>query len=102
MASEPLTKDSDFVVKESVAMDLVIAGIFYLMGISALIYDVNVPYSQTGAYYKSIYITFIPAILFTRKAIQNKTSYTINKKGIYFYQLKNNNKVIQTGKIIID
>ncbi|UAY51730.1 hypothetical protein [Ferruginibacter albus] len=85
MGESPLTEDSTFVVKESVIIDFICAAVFTAMAISALMYDNNID-SGNRLFIKSLGFCIIPAIWFLKRGIQNKTSFAINKTGIYFYK----------------
>jgi hypothetical protein len=76
-----LNADEDFVVKESMGVNLFVSLAFFAMFLYAL-YD-NIEHGQEGIHLKILFIALIPAFLFLRKALSKHRDITINKNGIY-------------------
>ncbi len=83
MQADTLSKDSNFEVKESVVLDLIIAAIGFAMAGSALLYDSNA--YGSALFGKSLLIGLIPGVIFAVKAIKNNATLSINKEGIYLH-----------------
>jgi hypothetical protein len=87
MPDNELTKDADFKVGEAVFLDLGIGFFFFFLFFYAILNDHVDSYSisQKNVFSKSLYITLIPAVIFTLKGFLNRISIRINKSGIYYY-----------------
>ncbi|MBS1732017.1 MAG: hypothetical protein JST02_01855 [Bacteroidetes bacterium] len=71
---QELTPDSSFEVKEAIFIDVLAAGFFYLMFFSAISYAWRD---------KMIFITLIPALLFTARIFIKSVPVKVNKDGIW-------------------
>ncbi|MEP6712120.1 MAG: hypothetical protein ABJA37_06890 [Ferruginibacter sp.] len=76
---DQLSQGSDFTVKESIAVDLIVAAVFFSMVICVLVYN-----ADSLKFDQLILFPLVPAILFTAKAFVKTPALTINKSGIYF------------------
>jgi len=92
-----LTENSNFDVKENKLLDFIIAGIFFLLFMMAFFIDTPQDAGNTNYYYKSLYITIVPAVLFAIRGKNNSIVIRINKVGIYYY-----GKLITTWENYID
>lgn len=71
---QDLNPDSNFEVKEAILIDLLASGFFYLMFFSAISYAWRD---------KMVFITLIPALLFTTRIFIKTVPVKINKEGIW-------------------
>ena len=77
MQPDALSKNSNFVVKESIAMNLIIATVLLCMAITVFAYDTSSSY--TG------FLFVVPSLFFVIKGLRNKAVMRINSQGIYLY-----------------
>ena len=85
MPENQLSIDKDFVVAESVVLDLCVGLFFFILFFLAVKVSPHDDPDQQKPFVKSLYITLIPALFFTFKGLINKKTITINKTGIYNY-----------------
>jgi len=76
---EELTPSTSFTVKDSIVIDLLVAGFFYLMFGTAVSYN----YGKKG-FDSLVLLSLFPAISFTIRAFIRTAAITINRKGIWF------------------
>jgi hypothetical protein len=76
-----LKPNEDFVVKESIGVNLIVALAFFGMFIYGL-YD-KVEGGQENRHLEILLVALVPAILFLRKGLSKHRDITINKTGIY-------------------
>jgi len=74
-----LKPDTEFIVKESTLVDLVIAAVFYCMFFSAVFYS-----SGDKIIDRVILFSLLPGIGFTVRAFIKTVVIRVNKKGIWF------------------
>jgi hypothetical protein len=75
-----LSIDKDFVVKESVGVNLIVAIAFFGMFFYGL-YD-KIEKGQEGRHLEILMLALVPGFLFLRKAVSKNRDITINKNGI--------------------
>ena len=82
--SNTLTDDSNFVMKESKGLNLIIGVIFLLLSILVL-YHVftDYHYDQIRIYKKLLLLSLLPAIFYFVRSFKSTVLLTINKTGIY-------------------
>ncbi|MEP7164259.1 MAG: hypothetical protein ABI741_06175 [Ferruginibacter sp.] len=76
---EELDPGSEFIVKESTVVDLIIAFVFYCMFGSAVFYS-----SGDKIMDRVIMTSLVPAIAFTFRAFVKTVAIRVNNKGIWF------------------
>ena len=76
-----LNKDSNFIVKDSVVLDMLIAVFYFAIVISAIVYDFH-----GASFGKALLFGLLPGLLFIFKAVNNNPAITINKDGIYYFK----------------
>lgn len=76
---EALTEESEFTVKESTLIDLLVAAVFFCMVASSVTYN-----SGSKVFDRLMLFGLVPGIIFTIKAFVKTTAITVNKKGIWF------------------
>lgn len=80
MPQTPLSPDTNFVVKEDVFLNFLIAGLCFVFFVVSLI-----TFSWSYIDYFSIPFFLGPTILFASKGFKNRTLITINKQGIFYH-----------------
>jgi hypothetical protein len=78
-----LEKDGSFAVKEFKALNAVAAAIFYIMFFVTVFNTlVRTDYEEV-MFDKMLYVTIIPAVLFTRKALSKHVYLRVSRDGIF-------------------
>ncbi len=83
-----LDKNEDFIVKESVILNFIIAAVFLAIFISALVsyFSEDEGYNKSAVLITGLFV-LIPAAFFVIKGLSKKACITVNTNGIYHYKI---------------
>jgi hypothetical protein len=93
MNEQKLDEDGEFLVKESISINLIAGGTLLLIFITAMLVA-NIIWSS---YWDALWLFLIPAAFFLARARKNTTIIVINKTGFYY-----RDKLVTDWKLFFD
>lgn len=78
---------ADFVIKESVGVNIFAAAVFYVLFFYTLFSTTVSQPGEVTLVDKMLFLTLIPALLYTAKAFKSQPYLTVNKNGIFIGRL---------------